>query len=143
MVETKLTFPNEIYKKVASEFDLDERQVKYIYDSYAAEIAHIANYTDAASIKLPHLGVMYVNKKFVESEIKYLSKTGNDPEKLKAYKQKKEVIDREIRNYGNKPALMKRCLHVKKSRIANPYFNYGKSLREIEEIQNSNLEQSV
>lgn len=140
MSERTITLPGSLYKQVAEEFGIDERAVKYMYDSYISEIIDIANYTDATSIRLPHIGVLYVNKKFVESEIAYLTKSGTDDKKLEAYKAKKEIIDKEIRDYGNKPALKKRCLHVKRARIANPYFTSGKTLKEIEDIQNARIQ---
>lgn len=139
MQETKLTLPNEIYKKVAQEHNIDEKAVKYIYDSYISEIHDIANYTDATSIKLPHLGVMYINKKFIESEIHYLARTKNDPEKLEAFREKKAIIDKGIREYGNKPAIKKRLLHVKRARLNNPLFTFGKTIVEIENTQNERL----
>lgn len=140
MRETELTLPNEIYRRVANELGLTERQVKYVYDSYIAELTEIANYTDATSIRLPHIGVMYINKKFVESEIMYLENSGKDPEKLKAFKKKKKVLDKEIRDYGNKASLKQRCLHLKRPRLANTYFTAGKTLSEIEDIQNADLQ---
>lgn len=142
MRETNLTLPNEIYRRVANELGLTERQVKYVYDSYIAELTEIANYTDATSIRLPHIGVMYINKKFVESEIKYLENSGKDPEKLKAFKKKKKVLDIEIKDYGNKASLKQRCLHLKRPRLANTHFTAGKTLSEIEDIQNADFSEN-
>lgn len=137
MSDRVITYTRDILKEVACKHNIDIEVVKYIYESYVTGLRKIANYTDAGGIEIPYIGTMYINYNFLVNEIALMK---DDPKhdvlKLKALEQKQEILAKAIKEYPNKNAKSTRLLHTKKGRLGIDTFTNGKTLTEIEEIQN-------
>ena len=134
MRDDSILFTREILERVADEFDYSYETIEIIYQSYLASLKKIANFTDAVTIRLPYIGKLYMNKFYVDSELKVMATEGKqDTKRYKAFLEKQRIFELELQEHRRG----QKILHLKKGRLKVDNFSKGKTLQQIEEIQNN------
>ena len=84
-------------ERVADEFDYSYETIEIIYQSYLVSLKKIANFTDAITIRLPYIGKLYMNKFYVDSELKVMATEGKqDTKRYKAFLEKQKIFELEL-----------------------------------------------
>lgn len=131
--KSKIAFTNDIIKEAAKELDISTDKVREVYDAMMTYLKFLTDKTDAVAIFIPHLGTLHVKVWFIYDRLKAFAKK---PEKLELFKKKKEILDKHLQShFENSYKGVSR--HIGKNSINRLPYNAGKTLEEIEEIQNS------
>ncbi|MCA9749976.1 MAG: hypothetical protein KC414_12780 [Romboutsia sp.] len=134
--ESKISFTQDILKEVSNDLNIPEEKVKIVYNSMISYLEFLTTKTDTVSIFIPSLGTMYVKLGYILRRIQELSRKKGDKNYLEIFKAKKNKIDAYLKELiDNK--YPKKSRHSQKSTIALFSYTDGKSIDEIEEIQNS------
>lgn len=131
--ETKIAFTNDIIKEVAKELDISNEKVSEVYNAMIGYLKHLIDNTDAVAIFIPHIGTLHIKIWFLYEKLKKLSKK---PEKLKIFQSKKAILDKHIQEHIDN-SYKGKSRHIEKNTINRLPYNSGKTLSEIEEIQNN------
>lgn len=138
--KSKIVFTEEILKEVSKNLDMDLEVVRGVYTSITDYLEYLVKYTDTVSIKLPMIGVIYINFRNVHIALNTHKKRGSKEEIIKAYEGKlkklKEFvgqIDKKYKDTGEYTQIYHRFNPM----YFEDYFTKGKTLEEIEELQNN------
>lgn len=135
--KTDILFFDKIVSEIATELNIDKKAVALAWKSFISSVKHLANYTDSVSILIPHIGWLFVNYRYVLSEIDLMNHTDKvDKKRLEAYIKKRNKLERFFKEYPNKYLMKYRCLHIKNGRMSINKFTNGMTMLEIEEFQN-------
>lgn len=131
--ESKIAFTNDIIKEAAKELDMSTEKVQEVYTAMITYLKYLTDETDAVAIFIPHIGTLHLKLWYLFDRLKKYNK---DPEKLSIYKQKKKNIDVHLQEHIDNSYTGK-SRHLERNKIDRMLYNGGKSLPEIEKIQNS------
>ena len=132
-----IVFFDKLVAEVAEELHIDKKTVALIWKSFTSSIRHLANNTDAVSILIPHLGWLFVNYRYVVSEIELMEHADKiDKKRLEAFRKKKTKLEKFFHEYPHKYLMKYRCLHLKNGRMSIKKFTNGMTMFEIEDFQN-------
>lgn len=134
--EPKISFTRDIIKQASKELDMPESKVRAVYDSQIKYLKHLTDNTDAVAIFIPFIGTLHVKVWFLFQQIKKYSKKTSDKLKLDIFKSKKDIVDTHIQEYIVNSHIGK-TKHLEKNKINRFIYNGGKTMDEIEEIQNA------
>lgn len=134
--ETKISFTRDIIKEVASELNIDIGKVQSVYDTQIMYLRHLINNTDAVAIFIPFIGTLHIKLWFIFRQIRRFSKKEEDKPKLDLYLRKKERVGELIETHIEEK-YNGRARHLERNSITRYAYNCGKSMEEIEEIQNN------
>lgn len=137
MSNAKISFTKDIIQEVSKELGIKEGKVWSVYKSMMIYLDYLANKTLAVSIFIPHLGTLHVKIGHVFKKLQQLnSKKVKNEKMIDVYEEKKRLLDNHIQGLVDKE-YKRKSRHCQKSRIAMFGFTDGKSIEEIEDIQNS------
>lgn len=139
-MDSDIMLTKELINKTARELGVHKKVVSYLYDFMVEYIHKQTNATDCCSFFLPHLGTMYVKADFIDDfiqdKIKDLEKNPNNIAAKKskiAYEHKKRALKFYVQNSGRP---LSSSFHHRRENIKKWYFNKGKSIEEMQDIQN-------
>ena len=134
----------EIIKKVAKDLGYSEMQVESVYDSIVAYIKKLVIEKDTVAIRLPYIGVLYATVQgLIRKDVRFRARSINHTSYYEKHNKDihtvvqsklKRIYDYIDAHKGEKGYHDNK--HFKKLKITLKYFNGGKSIKEIEAIQN-------
>ncbi len=129
---SKIAFTEDIIKEVAKELDLPKKKIKYLYYTLISYLKYLVSSTSAVAIFIPFIGTFHVKVGFLFEKL-YTYR--NNKERYDIFKSKKDIIDIFLKDnmyggYKGKPR------HLERSKINHLFYNGGKSIYEIEKLQN-------
>ena len=148
MIKSLITSTPSIIEEVAKKLGIKKEKVKAVFDSNISYINSLALDDSTLSIRLPNIGTLYMQRNAVlaiQKRMGYLKERGKYSLLAKTEATYKSQFDKlkilekykEDNNKGKSP--MK---HFKRSMIKMKYHNGGKTIEEIEEIQNTIAEKN-
>lgn len=132
-MEKEISFTSDIIKEVSQKLDIPEGKVRGVYRVMTNYLIYLANKTSAISIFIPSIGVLYLKVGSLYKKLKYY-KRNKDQKNLDIYLKKKEKMDSFITKSKMKD-FSKRTRHELIPNHLNYAYNIGKSMLEIEEVQ--------
>ena len=125
----KISFTQDILKKVSDDNDIPLELVKYSFDIMLENLNDLVRNTDASSIFVPEIGTLYSNYQKL-NVFKNSSKVDKN-----LIQSKIDNIEKLIEtNKRNKNYSVNR--HLQKPFLKNHFFSKGLSVEEIEQKQN-------
>lgn len=133
--EQEIVFTNDIIKKVAKDLEISESKVKAVYDTLFLYLKYLVDFTDAVAIFIPYIGTLYMKVSFLFKKIELYKSDEKYKDKLEIFLKKKVILDEHIQStIENKQS---KSRHLSRNNIDKFRYNAGKTIQEIEEIQNN------
>lgn len=129
-----IIFTNDIIKKVSKELEIPESKVRSVYDTLFLYLKHLVENTNAVAIFIPYIGTLYMKVSFLFKKLELYKDNEKYKDKLKIFLEKKKIIDIHIQETIDQSKSTSR--HLSKNSIDKFRYNAGKTITEIEEIQN-------
>lgn len=135
MEKGDICFTNEIIKEVSKKLNISEKKVEYVYKEIVSYLKYLILKTDAVAIYIPYLGTLHIK---LGSVIERLSSKGGLSEDNKIiWDLKKDNIEKHLDYLSENGGHVRKSRHLQKNRVNLKHYNCGKSLYEIQEIQNN------
>ena len=115
---------DDILREVAEEEKYDLKTLRIIWKSLLDHTRFLTKRSDECTLKFPHLGTAHVKNK-------YLAGQKQNKFTEKKFRRIREEIQHNI-DHKQKP-----CLHRLSPKIFRFHYNKGKTVRQMEEIQNA------
>lgn len=139
MSKETISTTTTVIQSVAKKLNVDVAKVESVYDGLVKYLYHLMNFTNATTIKIPHVGRLVALARDVNSRLVYLQnrkyRSTFDELKLEAFSKKKEAIDNHLKELGE-ISFVTYSHHMRRHKIKSKYFTSGLTLQEIEEKQN-------
>lgn len=129
MNKNKISFTQDILKKVSEDNNIPLELVKYSFDVMLEHLNELVRNTDTASIFVPEIGTLYVNYQKLK-----VFRTSDKVDKDVINGKIKNIEDLIENNKRNKNYSINR--HLQKPFLKNHFFSKGLSIEEIEKKQN-------
>jgi hypothetical protein len=131
-----IAYTKDIAESVANELGLSRQFVEDHIDFIVHWVKKLTQDPDVLTINIPSVGRLYLNWNKV---YKYYNNQKNSEDDLKssrliAFNLNEKKLESFDKVFGDKKGYNR---HRKRSKFSSTYFNKGKSLRELEEWQNS------
>ena len=125
----KISFTQDILKKVSDDNDIPLELVKYSFDIMLENLNDLVRNTDASSIFVPEIGTLYANYQKL-NVFKNSNKVDKDLIQSKINNIEKLIeLNKQNKNYSVNR-------HLQKPFLKNHFFSKGLSIEEIEQKQN-------
>ena len=125
----KISFTQDILKKVSDDNDIPLELVKYSFDIMLENLNDLVRNTDASSIFVPEIGTLYANYQKL-NVFKNSNKVDKDLIQSKINNIEKLIeLNKQNKNYSVNR-------HLQKPFLKNHFFSKGLSVEEIEQRQN-------
>ncbi len=133
-----IVFGADIIKNVAKELGISEKKVKHVFDFLFLHIRKETRKPDTYSVKLPKVGRLYMMTELYKKTL--IDRDKKDTVSKKARVNHKKEIEK-LENFEKmfqeeSKGKFLRTIHKKGANIRNFFFNKGKTLEELEIIQN-------
>lgn len=134
--DSKISFTNDIISEAARELNISESKVRSVYDTQIMYLKYLTDKTDAVAIYIPFIGTLHVKVGYLFKQIDKYSKKESDKDKLSIFQSKKNIIDSHLQEHI-KNSYKGTSRHLEKNKINRYVYNAGKTMQEIQDIQNS------
>lgn len=134
--DKQISYSSDIIRDATKELGISEDKVKHALEFTIFYIKKLTSIPEVFSIYIPELGQMYLNASYLKHQIGYLGEI---------LKKKGVLSDNQktnLQNAENRLKLLNEALspgyspHKKRLKFRNMYFTKGKTVKELEELQN-------
>ncbi len=126
---SEISFTNEVLTEVSKRLKMEPKEVKKVYNSLISYLRYLVYETDCTSIFLKHIGTLYFPYREVMRRLKRTVISDK-------YKELLEKKANKIYNHAGSLEYVSKSRHLMKPKLKNKHYSNGKSLEEIEYIQN-------
>lgn len=127
-----IAYSSDIIRESAEELGISEEKVKHVFEFFIFYVKSLMRMPNIFSIYLPELGQIYLNSAYFKHVIGYTEQrkeiSESQQEALNKAKERLETLDSLLES-GYSP-------HKKRMKFRNMYFTKGKTVKELEELQN-------
>ena len=127
-----IAYSSDIIKETAKELGIPEEKVQHVLEFLIFYLKKLATSADVFAIYLPELGQIYQSIAYLKSTLILFRKkkllSESEENRVEKISEKIEKMESLIEK-GYSP-------HKKRSKLRNNYFSTGKSLKELESMQN-------
>lgn len=134
--DSQIAFTSDIIEQVSKELKITKEKVEGVYYAMMKYLKYLALETNAVAIFIPSIGTFHIKMKHIIDKIKKLDGVSDKIKQLEIFKSKKSIIDSYVEKVKESPKYVN-LRHFEYSMINKIVYNNGKTIEEIEEIQNS------